>query len=437
MVHVLTICLCAAATSQGETVVLVRGGKAAATIVVPGDASGDVRKAGQELSACVERLCGVALPVSDSGEGGAGTQLFIGPSDRSSTSDVSLANRDLESALREAFAIRVRDGDLFFTGRTPAAVCYAVLSFIENDLGVRWFAPGDLWEYLPPCEEGELTVQLEDREVVPDTSLRIWIGHDWFDSWQQWNWRNRASSRSKPIRNRMGNELQDAYPVEVHGESHPEYYPLIRGRRFVPPPGRLTRETNFWPCSSNPEVAAVAADFIRNWFDADPDNRPSFSMGMDDVTNICECDACCALDPPGAFEKDQFSDRNYAFVNAVAREVKKTHPDHNIGVLIYRQLRQPPVNVPQMEDNVYGFLTQNCAIWWNPGTEEADKELTRDWARRFKLPLGRYEYYGLGTFTSRFYPHTMDRQIKFDHQLGFEANYTEIYTFLPHTAPMI
>ncbi len=441
VVYAITICMCASCASvvpsRGETVVLVRDGKAAATIVVPGDAGGDEQKAGQMLSAYIKRLCGVALPVRDSSDGVVGVRLFVGPSDRSSPIDMSHPNHGLESASRECFAIRVRDGDVFFSGRTSAAVCYAVLSFIEDDLGVRWFAPGGLWEYLPQCDEGELTVNLKDRTVVPDTPLRKWVRHDFFDSWKQWDWRNRASTRSKRIRDRLGNQFQGVYPVESYGKTHPEYYPLVRGKRFVPPPGRLTRHMTFWPCSSNPEVATVAADFLRRWFDEDPENRRSFSLGMDDVTNICECENCRAMDQPGDFEKDQFSERNYTFVNSVAREVKKTHPNHYIGVLIYRQLRQPPVTVTRMEDNVYGFLTSNCATWWNPGTEEADKKLAQDWARRFKLPLGRYEYYGLGTFTPRFYPHTMDRQVKFDRQLGFASNHTEVCTFLPHTAPMI
>ena len=98
------------------------------------------------------------------------------------------------------------------------------MSSIEHELGVRWFAPGELWEYLPPCIDGELTVQVEDRVVVPTTPLRMWRGHDDWDwrtrkggPWCRWDWRNRATSRTKPIRHRLGNQLQAAFPVEVYG----------------------------------------------------------------------------------------------------------------------------------------------------------------------------------------------------------------------------
>ena len=43
----------------------------------------------------------------------------------------------------------------------------------------------------------------------------------------------------------------------------------------------------------------------------------------------------------------------------------------------------------------------------------------------------------MGTFCPRVYPHTMAEQVKFDKSLGLEGMYTEVYTFLPHTAPMI
>jgi hypothetical protein len=432
-----TVFCVAVAPARGEVVLLARDGKPTAAIVVAGDADEHLQEAAESLASYIHRLCGVAVPVHDDGAQIAGVGLYVGGCQPSIEADLPAVDGMSPIAGREAFAIRVRDGQVYFAGRTNAAVTYAVYAFIERELGVRWFAPGDLWEHVLAGEAGELAVDVHPRVVAPATPLRIWSGHGWYESWKQWDRRNRAQSRTMPVRHRMGNQLQGAFPVEQFGQTHPEYYPLIGGKRFVPPLGPLGRHELFWPCSSNPQVAEVAADFVRRWFDESPDERRSFSMGMDDVTNICECEPCRALDQPGAFEKQQFSDRNYAFVNAVARRVKQTHPDHYIGALIYRQMRQPPVKVTKMEDNVYGFVTQNCATWWADGVESDDKALTRDWARRFVLPLGRYEYYGLGTFTPRFYPHTMSRQIQFDRELGFEAQYTELYTFLPHTAPMI
>lgn len=221
--HTLVICLCAGVTpSRGEIVVLARAGKPAAEIVLPADSEPDVRKAATELSAYVEKLCGVALPVRDHGDRVAGTALYLGPCDRSLPSDLPVVTTGWESSAREAFAIRVREGTVFFASRSSAGICYAVLAFIEDDLGVRWFAPGDLWEYVPQHERGHLAVEVEDRTVVPDTPLRVWSGHQWFPSWREWNCRNRVTSRTKPVRSEHANQLQGAFPSELYGKTHPK-----------------------------------------------------------------------------------------------------------------------------------------------------------------------------------------------------------------------
>ncbi len=437
---ILTICLAADAeiitSGPQHTVVLVEAGEPVATVVVPEDADSDLIRAAREIAASSEKLCGVPLPVRNDGAAVEGTAVYLGQCEPSLPADLPQIPGRLLSERREAFALRVRDGSIFLAGRTPASVRYAALAFVEQHMGIRWFAPGELWEHVPEGQQGELSVHVADTTVIPDRPLRILSGHRWYDSWSTWIWRNRASSESTPVRGDKSTRMHAAFPVDEYGDTHPEYYPLIDGERYIPEPGELDRHERFWPCTSNPEVVQVMANYIRQWFAERPQTL-SFSMALDDVTKVCECDDCRALDPPGAFDRREFSDRYYSFVNAVAREISRTHPDRYLGVLIYRQFRQPPRTVPRIESNVYGFITQNCATWWDPEAEAADRKLTREWAERLEQPLVRYEYYGLGTFTPRFYPHSLDRQMKFDTRMGFEGQYTEMYTFLPHTAPMI
>jgi len=92
--------------------------------------------------------------------------------------------------------------------------------------------------------------------------------------------------------------------------------------------------------------------------------------------------------------------------------------------------------VDKLDDNVFGFITETSAAWWMEGRKDADQALTAEWAKRCKH-LSRYDYYGFACFTPRYYPHHMAEQIEYDKSLGLEGMYTEVYTFLPHTAPMI
>jgi hypothetical protein len=183
-------------------------------------------------------------------------------------------------------------------------------------------------------------------------------------------------------------------------------------------------------------VIRLTVEYARRWFDEHPD-IDSFSLGMDDISHLCSCADCRALDPhPDSYERREFSDRHYKFVNAVARQVAATHPDRYIGTLIYDVARRPPETVPVLEDNVFGFITETSALWFGEDRRQADHEITREWARRCRH-LSRYDYYGFACVTPRYYPHHVAEQIKFDKSVGLEGMYIEVYTFLPVTAPMI
>lgn len=425
---VLLLSLLAALPVQAARIVLATAGKPAATIVIPAAANAFEKRAAVDLRHYVQAICGVELPLAAGGKTVAGTGLYIGKCEPTLESDFPA--KDLNP---ETFAVHVRNGSAFLTGRYPTPTYFAAASLLENSLGVRWYAPGEEWEYVPTGKQGELAIEVKDLVSVPDTSPRVWSGHQWNDDWKTWSLRNRAVLSEVVPRRQFQNNVYRVFPASKYAKDHPEYFPLINGKRWIP----ATDSDRYWrPCESNPEVVRLVAEYARNWFDAHPD-IDSFSVGMDDISHMCGCDNCRAMDAhPDDYENRKFSDRHYKFVNALAREIKKTHPDRYIGTLIYNIARELPVTVDKLEDNVFGFITETSAHWWAPDIKQADHDLTREWARRCKH-LSRYDYFGMGGVTPRVYPHLMDEQIKFDRSLGMEGTYIEVYTFLPNTAPMI
>ena len=407
-------------------------------IVIEPEAAGEVLEAALILSDYVEKITGTSLRISNDRNAAPRTAIYIGQTD---SGDLDALPPLSTETGREGFVVRLRDGNLFLSGQTPEASAYAVYDFMETNLGIRWFAPGPLWEHVPDSP-GQLEVAVEDRTVLPDYTYRLWSGHgmhrNWHpDSWREWDLKNRASSRTKAIRRDKSTRMHRAFPPDKFAATNPQYYPLVDGERYIPsewPPA--SKHDMFMPNTGNPEVVEVMAEYIRDWFEQRPE-RESFSMVLDDVTRYDESEASRALDPPGAFEKREFSDRYYRFVNDVARKIKETHPHKYIGAMAYRQFRQPPRSIPELEDNVYLLITQNAATWWDEEAEKRDKRLTEKWASMVEQPLIRYEYYGLGFITPRFYPGLLDEHIKYDHSRGFRGQYTEIKSFLPHQAPMV
>ena len=423
----LVIDLLACGFAWADVVTLAEGGRPTTTIVVRKGAGDLVRAAAEDVRRYVRAVCGVELPLNDTGERVSGAAIYVGPCDGSEPSDLPDAGTNPET-----YAVRVRDGNLFLLGRYDPATAFAAESFLEDDLGVRWYAPGELWEYIPEKTQGALTVDVKSRVVTPDWSPRIWSGHEWTPEWKTWLLRNKAVCVPPvPFRN-MQNYLHKVFAPEKYAETHPEYYPFIDGKRWIPP-----KDDRAWrPCESNPEVVRLTVDAAREYLDAHPEQN-SFSLAMDDIEHLCGCDNCRAMDAsPDDYARKRFSDRHYKFVNAVAHELAKTHPDKYIGTLCYNIARELPSTVDRLEPNVFISMTQCCAEWWRPKHKEKDMELTRCWRERCQH-MSRYDYMGLGFLTPRVFPHAMAEGMKFDHGLGFEGVYNECYVILPNAAPMM
>jgi hypothetical protein len=406
---------------------LVHGGRPGATIVVANDRDPGLKRAAADLRHYVRAITGVELPTVTDGRRVEGVGLYVGRCEVSLDTDSPPAD-----VTPEAFAIRVRDGNVLFAGRATPAVEFAVYSFIEEKLGVHWFWPGPLGEVLPPRSPGKLVVNIEDEVRVPDWSPRVWSGCDYYPAWKDWNRRNRLSIGGPLPRRQCQNVIHRVFPPEKYAKTHPEYYPLIDGKRWIPAKG-----DNYWrPCESNPDVQRLVVEYAVEFFKKDPDSD-SFSLGMDDISHVCGCPQCCAWDAsPNDYARRRFSDRHYRFVNIMARKIADRCPGKHVGTLIYNIARELPKTVDRLEPNVFGYLTQCAPEWFRPGLRDKDMTLTREWAKRCSQ-LYRYDYWGLGFTMPRYCPHYVADAMKFDKSVGVRGMYVEVYTCWPNTAPMI
>ena len=428
LLYVLVSAFALTGSLQAGVIVPARNGKPQMTIVIPAKHNKTISIAAHTLQEYIEKICGVKLAINKDGKRVATKAFYLG-----ACQGAPQCKLPKSGANWEGYVITEKNGDVYFNGLNPTPIAMGVYSFLEDDLGVRWFAPGELWELVPKSKTpGTLKVDVKSRTVVPQTSPRVWAGHNYGDEWTSWNRRNKVGSSEVISKRNFQNMMLNALPPEKYGKTHPEYYPLLPdGKRYIPAKGNP-----YWrPCESNPQVQKIVVNYIRNFFNRNP-KIDSFSLGMDDITHICCCPGCLAMDDaPDSYFKQRFSDRHYKFVNLIAKEVAKTHPDRYIGTLIYQIARELPKQVPVLEPNVFGYITENVGSWWMPGAMEADQKISREWSKRVKH-LSRYDYYGYGCMTPRYFPHSMDKQLKFDKSLGFKGMYIETCAFLPLTMPM-
>jgi len=138
----------------------------------------------------------------------------------------------------------------------------------------------------------------------------------------------------------------DLMPPKDYFEAHPEYFPLIAGKRQPISIG------NGQLCTTNPDVIRFVADKVDRYFDEHPEARV-ISVAPDDGYGWCECESCRKVDDElGAGRKwsendsrPVTTDRLMLFLNQVAERGLAEHPDKTIITLSYVNYLPPPLSV--------------------------------------------------------------------------------------------
>jgi len=329
----LSLALLLSTLSAKEMLPLVAPDGKPAVIVAPSDRS--LEGAVTELQAFLKEITGKDFPVL---------------SDAPRVDQPAIVLRLGEGPERDGgFRLRVTNSEALVESRSAEGVSFGVSELLEQ-LGVRWYMPGELGTVVP--KEAVPRLSLQDREHLPSFESR-YFGPTWDKVWER--------------RMRFGG----VYFPPAHGiklgkgadfKSHPEFYAEIGGKRV-----------NKQVCVSNPEVLRRAVATAREYFDTHPKER-IYGIGPNDGGNFCECKDCLALD---SGDWDPFSahpsttDRYIWFFNRFLEELDKTHPGRSVAFYAYHSYLRPPRNVtpnprilpalaPIALCRVHGLNNPNC-----------------------------------------------------------------------------
>ena len=413
---------------RGAELLLVGEGRPNARIVMPAEPHELEQLAAQELSFYIEKCSGATLPASGT-QVPAAAEILVG------VRDEGLRRRlQLDSLPFDGFVVSCGENRLVLAGNVPEGTLNAVYGFLESDLGVRWFVPTTIGEHVPT--QRTVSVPEGQRRVEPRFVNRRNHGIDLSirGDGAIWRRRNRITSHDLSVPfNRYSHNLYQIVPPSRFGQSHPEYYPVRGGERYVPPNDHIQ---NWQPCTTNPEVAALAIAAAGQWFEQHPRSN-FFSVGMNDSGCFCECAACRALDVPGEEFRGHamISDRYFAFVKTVADAVASSHPGKFITCIAYSVVESPPRRV-QLPDNVGVVITQDVAQWHDPEYRKADMAFAEAWSRAAGA-FGTYDYTGLTWMMPRVYPRLMAESLRFYDRLGAVATTNEAYPTWWYAAPQM
>lgn len=217
--------------------------------------------------------------------------------------------------------------------------------------------------------------------------------------------------------------------------AHPEFFARGYPKHSVPP--QL--------CYTSPSLVKQVAQDARDYYDGKKDKRnlagyhwslPNpFVIEPMDNSQFCKCDDCQKwLDPDQketGFSTGLHSNYHFQFVNAVAKELKKTHPGKPILTLAYMTHAALPDKV-KLEPTIHvQFCYTGSRAYY--GSDIRELELMEEWVTESKtsgrdlslwfyntFPRESYSNSGSNGFPG-FFAHNFARRLRYIHLMGFRG----------------
>jgi hypothetical protein len=354
-------------------VALYRDGVPQATIVLGATASETEQLAAEELNAVLTRITGTPLPVTTDAAPPAGAGVLVG---RSELTGPYLPQVSHDRLGRDGCLVLSQDNTLILLGANDWGTVWAVYEFLET-LGWRYFFPTEVGEVIPSL--GTITVGDLNIAHRPAVEYR----------WGAGNVRQHRCNYARGWQFAPVGHIYSRILAPSYFEEHPEWFALVAGRRT--PDGQ--------PCTTNPEVIDLFADYYREFWTKHPATNFS-SICPNDTNGFCECENCRALDPPGMewYQGAYVGPRIFAFCNAVADRLKEEFPDKCLCTYAYMNYTVPP-DMP-LADNLWVMICHSSgADYAHPMcssdghyTDPSFGDIVEAWAQKTDR-LMLYEYY--------------------------------------------
>ncbi len=413
---------CLFPAAAGQTAAIVKGGVARAVIVLAPDAHArqpaparkrrrrraptnplaDVRLAANELVEHIEKMSGAKLEIVARGARLGGRLGIYLDQAADAKLDVLIKKTSTDPA---AFALVVSKHAIAIRGLSPEGTLFGAYELLEQ-LGVRWFMPGDIGRVVP--ESKNVSVRIQQTVQGPSFPARWAAGRA--SGYRRWQRRLRMGGPFFPSAHGV------RLPKTHSFAKRPEYYALINGVR-------KKRQL----CVSNPDVVKAAVELVRAHFKANP-TAQWIGLGPNDGRGFCECAKCKALDggdwDPFASHMSM-TDRYMWFFNQILEGIADEFPTKKICFYSYASYNRPPVKTTPNPRIVPAFAPITiCRIHGlgNPICPEKDKYyrwLIQEWGNILPEVFDRGYWFNLADPGFMFpMVHRLRTQIPLSHKLG-------------------
>ena len=266
-------------------------------------------------------------------------------------------------AATDGYAVRQVGNDIYIIGDCPKALLNGVYRFLMKNSDIIWPRPGKELAIFTPVKS--LTFNAVNYIDIAKFKYRGWgwnysrtVSSDELNIWRARMCFNLPGGPASPRNARLERKLafRDGFfvrgqaqghnmvsyylPHTVYGKTHPEYYMLIDGKRYV------ARNAN--PCYTNEDVPRIIAGKALQELRSSKIPISVMVIQNSDQGLTCECANCVKpiklADGTMLTVKDEAfrSTQFFIFFNKIARMVAKEYPDVLLQTYGYMFTAIPP-----------------------------------------------------------------------------------------------
>lgn len=391
LISAFAVALALTAGAAESPITLAADGRSGYVIVVPADAIPAEQTAGQELQRYLKQISGVELPIVSAAPPAA-KRILVG---QSAEIAALLGGIEFAKLKPDEIIIRTVGDTLILTGQRPRGTLYAVNTFLEDTLGVRWWTAN---ETLVPSVKNIGIAPLNVRYAPPFMIREAYYGNIVF-SHPEFAVHTKNNGHSEGIAPEWGGNytilgfchtFDQLLPAAEYFKAHPEWYAMIDGKR---------KGKDAQLCLSNAAMREELVKRAKNWLRDNP-GQNIISITQNDNSEYCRCPQCVALSQRLGGESDVL----ILFVNSVAEELEKKFPGVQVETLAYMYTVEAPKSVRPRENVIIRLCTMGANVA-QPIYSEANRRFSGNveaWSR-ISAQLAIWEY--TANFTNSLVPH--------------------------------
>jgi len=345
-----------------SAVTISQDGQAKAVILLAPGASEPQQYAAKELAYFLKEITGAEFRIVDQMQQGAGHLVVHG----GDAYDVMVDYRVPDKLGQEGVHLQTVGGDLIFHGGEPRGTLYAVYTFLEDQLGCRWWSSTE--STIP--KRSTIVIDHLNYTYVPPLEYRSPYWFDAFDG--DWAARNKCNGQGHRLEAKHGGKqiyegfVHTFYPLippQKYFAEHPDWFSEIDGKRTT---------DHAQLCLTNEEMRKELVKNLKERLRNNPAATIA-SVSQNDWHGNCKCKNCAAIEQ----EEGSPAGLMLRFVNAVAADIEQEFPNVALSTLAYQYTRTPP-QITKPKDNV---IVQLCSIecsFCKPLADERNKAFRDD-----------------------------------------------------------